>query len=329
MIIGITGTNGSGKDTAADLLVERGFKRYSCSDIIRDEATRRGISHDRENLILLGNELRAHYGEGYLGEQIGKQITEEGIANAVVVSIRHPAEVEGLKANASDHFKLFFVDAPIEVRYKRVIGDRKSDKDNVDFETFREQEQREMQGTGHQQQLKKVFDICNGTIDNSGDLHDLKRNLTKALRWSRFEKIRDPWDVYFMKIAKQVARRSTCDRLHVGAVLVKDKTILSTGYNGSIRGMPHCDDIGHMMVDGHCVATIHGETNAIIQAAKNGVNIDGADLYITFSPCWICFKAIINAGIKKVFYESFYRDARIEKVAQELGIQFKQVEVKD
>jgi len=329
MIIGITGTNGSGKDTAADLLVERGFKKYSLSDVLRDAASERGIPHDRENLILLGNELRTTFGAGYLGEQIGKQISEAKVPNAVVVSIRHPAEVEGLKTNTRDHFKLFFVDAPIELRYRRVIGNRRGEKDNVDFETFREQETREMNGTGNQQQLKKVLEISNGEIVNDGDVDDLKKSLTKALRWSRFEKTRDPWDVYFMKIAKQVARRSTCDRLHVGAVLVKDKTILSTGYNGSVRGMPHCDDVGHLMEDSHCVATIHSESNAIVQAAKNGVRVEGADLYITWSPCWPCFKMIVNCGIKRVYYESFYRDSRIEKVAQELGIQFKQVKVED
>src|SRR2546425_9437602 len=82
------------------------------------------------------------------------------------------------------------------------------------------------------------------------------------------------WHEYFMNIAKQAATRSTCDRKHVGAVIVRDKTILSTGYNGSIRGMPHCDEAGHDMESGHCVGTIHAEANAIIQAAKNGVRIE-------------------------------------------------------
>ena len=82
---------------------------------------------------------------------------------------------------------------------------------------------------------------------------------------------RASWDEYFMSIAQVVATRSTCPRKYVGAVLVRNRTILSTGYNGSIRGMPHCSDVGHMMEEGHCVATIHAEANAIIQAARNGV----------------------------------------------------------
>src|SRR5262245_29792454 len=98
------------------------------------------------------------------------------------------------------------------------------------------------------------------------------------------------WHTYFMNIAHQAATRSTCDRKHVGAVIVRDKTILSTGYNGSIRGMPHCDEVGHLMENDHCVATVHAEANAIIQAAKNGVRIEGSELYTTASPCWNCFK---------------------------------------
>jgi dCMP deaminase len=129
------------------------------------------------------------------------------------------------------------------------------------------------------------------------------------------------WDTYFMSIAAQVATRSTCDRKHVGAVIVKDKHILSTGYNGSISGMPHCDEVGHMMENGHCVATIHAEANAILQAAKQGTAIDGADIYITASPCWNCFKLLANAGIKRIFYGEFYRDERSIEVAKTIGIE--------
>jgi len=128
------------------------------------------------------------------------------------------------------------------------------------------------------------------------------------------------WDQYFMNIAAVTASRSTCPRKFVGAVIVRDRTILSTGYNGSIRGMPHCSEVGHMMENGHCVATIHAEANAIIQAAKNGVNIEGGDVYVTASPCWNCFKQIANAGIKRIVFGEFYRDERIFSVAETLGI---------
>jgi dCMP deaminase len=132
---------------------------------------------------------------------------------------------------------------------------------------------------------------------------------------------RASWDEYFMNIARVVASRSTCDRKFVGAVIVRDKTILSTGYNGSIRGMPHCSEVGHMMEDGHCVATIHAESNAILQAAKNGVSIDGASIYVTASPCWSCFKQIANTGMRRIVYGEFYRDTRIFDVAKSLNIE--------
>ena len=135
------------------------------------------------------------------------------------------------------------------------------------------------------------------------------------------------WEEYFMNIAKQVATRSTCSRKHVGAVIVRDKTILSTGYNGSIRGMPHCDEVGHMMENDHCVATIHAESNAVLQAAKNGVMIDKAEVFITASPCWPCFKMLANAGIKKIYYGEFYRDERIFDVAKKIGIEMVHIKV--
>jgi dCMP deaminase len=132
---------------------------------------------------------------------------------------------------------------------------------------------------------------------------------------------RASWDEYFMGIARQVATRATCDRKHVGAVVVRDRTILSTGYNGSIRGLPHCDEVGHMMENGHCVATVHAEANAILQAAKNGVRIDKATLYTTASPCWPCFKLIANAGCERIVFGEFYRDPRIFEYARKLELE--------
>src|SRR3989338_8874653 len=129
------------------------------------------------------------------------------------------------------------------------------------------------------------------------------------------------WDEYFMNIAKEVSSRSTCDGKFVGAVIVRDKTILSTGYNGSIRKLEHCDEAGHMMENDHCVATIHAEANAILQAAKNGVCIDGATIYTTASPCWICFKMIANAGLRRICFGEFYRDKRIFDIAGKVGIE--------
>ena len=139
-------------------------------------------------------------------------------------------------------------------------------------------------------------------------------------------KQRVSWGTYFMNIAQEVATRSTCDRKHVGAVIVRDKTILSTGYNGSIKGLPHCDEAGCEMVEGHCVRTTHAEANAIVQAAKNGVKIELSEIYVTASPCYNCFKLIANAGIKIIHYNELYRDERIFERAEEVDIKLVSLE---
>ena len=135
------------------------------------------------------------------------------------------------------------------------------------------------------------------------------------------ERRRASWDEYFMAIAREVATRSTCDRKHVGAVIVRDKIILATGYNGSIRGLPHCDDEGHMMEDGHCVRTVHAEANAIAQGARTGARLEGGAIYVTASPCFGCFKLIANAGLSRIVFGEFYRDHRIYEFSAALGIE--------
>ena len=139
-------------------------------------------------------------------------------------------------------------------------------------------------------------------------------------------KHRVSWKDYFMNIAREVATRSTCVRKHVGAVIVREKTILSTGYNGSIKGLPHCDEVGCEMIDGHCVRTTHAEANAIVQAAKNGIQINQSEIYVTASPCYDCFKLIANAGINVIYYDEFYRDKRIIEKSKEIGIQLASLE---
>ncbi len=128
------------------------------------------------------------------------------------------------------------------------------------------------------------------------------------------------WDEYFMTIAYQVATRATRNRKHVGAIIVRDKAILSTGYNGSIRGLGHCDEEGHLMKNGHCVRTVHAGANAIAQAACSGVRIGGSSIYVTASLCWICFRLIANSGTERIVFGVFYRDPQNYDVSQACGI---------
>ena len=130
---------------------------------------------------------------------------------------------------------------------------------------------------------------------------------------------RKSWEEYFLEIATQVATRGTCDRKHVGAVIVRDLNILATGYNGSIRGTPHCDDVGHMMKsviddDGttrqHCVRSVHAEQNAICQAAKHGISLEGSTLYCRMEPCRVCAMLIISCGVDRVVAKKLYHAAQ-------------------
>jgi len=139
--------------------------------------------------------------------------------------------------------------------------------------------------------------------------------------------MRPTWDSYFINIALAVAERSTCDRAQVGAVLVRDKRILTTGFNGSPSGLPHCDTAGHLLVDGHCVRTIHAETNAIIQAALHGVSTKDATCYVTHFPCINCTKTLINAGITEIVYLNDYRiDDNAMQFLNTVGVVLKQIE---
>jgi len=142
---------------------------------------------------------------------------------------------------------------------------------------------------------------------------------------------RPSWDEYFINMTKAVAERSTCDRGRSGAVIVKDKRILCTGYVGSPPGMPHCDESGHDMrkiidddgsVSEHCVRTVHAEQNTLAQAAKFGISVEGATMYCKMTPCRVCSKLIVGAGIKKVVAEKDYHASKESKeLFQKAGVE--------
>ena len=145
---------------------------------------------------------------------------------------------------------------------------------------------------------------------------------------------RPSWDQYFLTNTRQVAERSTCLRAQVGAVIVRDKNILATGYNGSPAGLPHCLDVGCLIyrsttptgeVEENCFRCIHAEINAIAQAAKNGAGIRDADIYITHTPCIHCFKVLINTGIKRIFYEKPYKLHTIEDLLPYTDVTLQQI----
>lgn len=152
---------------------------------------------------------------------------------------------------------------------------------------------------------------------------------TKEMEKEKY--VRPSWDEYFMEISKTVAKRATCDRGRSGCVIARDRQLLVTGYVGSPRGLPHCDDVGHQMkkmihddghITQHCVRTVHAEQNAICQAARLGIALEGATLYCKMTPCRTCAMLIINCGIKRVVCEQKYHaGAESEEMFKQAGIQ--------
>ena len=142
--------------------------------------------------------------------------------------------------------------------------------------------------------------------------------------------VRPSWDEYFIELSDAVSKRATCDRGRSGCVIVRNKQILVTGYVGSPAGLPHCDEVGHQMKkmiheDGsqtdHCVRTVHAEQNAICQAAKLGISVDGATVYCRMTPCRTCAMLLINCGIKRVYCErKYHAGAETEQMFKEVGI---------
>lgn len=156
----------------------------------------------------------------------------------------------------------------------------------------------------------------------------MKKNKEKA----EVKYIRPSWDEYFMSIAELVGSRATCSRGRSGCVVVRDKQILVTGYVGSSKGTPHCDEVGHEMskvinddgtVSEHCIRTVHAEQNSIAQAAKLGVSLNGATLYCHMTPCYVCAQLIINSGIKKVIAnKDYHRGSKTKKLFEYSGVSF-------
>lgn len=345
MIIGVCGTLSAGKSTVAKILVERGFKHFSVRDFLVQEITKRGVDVTRDNMVVVANELRERYGPSYVVGKLYEQGKEAG-GNIIIESIRNVGEVESLKGK--EDFFLLGVNASSQLRYSRLI-DRGGIIDNISYEQFVSEEEREMNNPDpHKQNISRCFEMSDYVIDNEGDLDGLKNRVESVLNEIQVAKaveiekasknvseekhIRPSWDEYFMKMVDVVGTRGSCDRGRSGTVIVKDKHILVSGYAGSPKGLPHCDEVGHLMKtvkheDGsesrHCLRTAHAEQNAICQAAKLGVSIDGATLYCRMTPCAACAKMIINVGIKRVVCEKRYHAGKeTEELFEKVGIQY-------
>jgi dCMP deaminase len=330
MIIGLTGKNAAGKGEVAAFLKDKSFYYASLSDAIRDELNERKIAITRDSLIATGNELRQNFGADILARRVLEKLDPN--RNYVIDSIRNPAEVRALKK--SGNFVLINVDAPNPVRFDRIRA-RGRENDPTTLEEFQKKEAAESRNdAAHMQSIEECQSLADYTIVNDGALEDLHRKaselVSRVLRTSQ----RPSWDQYFMAIAQEVASRSNCVKRKVAAVIVKDRRIISTGYNGTPRGTKNCNEGGcprcnNLAAAGtaleECLCS-HGEENAITQAAYHGTSLKGSTLYTTFSPCLMCTKMIINAGIVEVVFSHEYPLAKTSfDLLAEAGVQIRKL----
>ena len=334
MIIGLTGSLAAGKGVVSDFLKKKGFVYLSLSDELRQEAKERKIELTRDNLQALGNQLREEEGFAVLAKLVSEKIINQEYKKVIVDGIRNPAEIEELK-KLKDFF-IVSVDAPADIRFKRMV-ERNRESDPLDFEGFMRIDRKD-KGEGESeggQAVSKCMALADFTLDNSGTFEEVQVKIDD-LYDSIDKKIPRPsWDEYFLEISRSVAKRATCNRGRSGCVIAGDKQILVTGYVGSPKGLPHCDEVGHLFEEtihsdgvkrNHCVRTTHAEQNAICQAAKLGIAIEGATLYCKMTPCSVCAKMIINAGIKRVVCEKRYHAGQeSEEMFRMAGVKFELV----
>jgi len=324
MIIGLTGENCAGKGTVAEYLKKKSFYYLSLSDVLREELKKEGKAITRVNLLKKGNDLRKLHGGGVLAKMA--LMRAERDKNYVIDSIRTAGEVEELRKRKD--FALVYVTAPPTQRFER-MKKREREEDPQTFDGFMQIEEEEAT------KLRGCIEIADMKLVNESDIPTLYKKTDALLpAISSTLKIKRPsWDDYFMNIAKIVSTRSNCLKRHVAAIIVKDKKIISTGYNGTPRGTKNCDEGGCQRcmeyAEGgtkleECLCS-HGEENAIVQAAYHGVSTKGTTLYTTFAPCLMCTRMIINAGIEEVVYNVEYPLSENSfKLLKEAGIRVRQ-----
>lgn len=310
MIVGLTGRNASGKGEVAEYLKTKGFQYFSLSDVLRDHLRKQRQEISRDALVETGRRLRDEHGHGYLARQILSRLEPD--QNYVVDSFRHPVEVEVFRK--AGNFVLIEVCADPEVRFERIRErSREGDPETLDrFLALEEEEATARRAEG--QDLDGTAALADVRVENNGDLDSLHQKVGEILRQQLSRLSRPDWDTYFMQIAQVASLRSNCIKRKVAALIVKDRRVISTGYNGTPRGTKNCYEGGcprcNNMADSgtkleECLCS-HGEENAITQAAYHGVSVKGGSLYTTFAPCLMCTKMIINAGIVEVIYNAEY-----------------------
>ncbi len=323
-IIGLTGPMGSGKGEAVRILQKEGFEHITLSSMIREEARRRGVPEERSFLIEIGNEMRSVNGAGVLAKRALEKITGSAHNKWVVDGIRNPAEIDELKRGEKVH--VVGINVNRELLLQRILS-RSRSGDAVDPAEILQKIEREW-GKGEPpegQQLGHCMERVDHLIVNEGTLEELEQNFLNyynQIRGDNLKYARPSKDEYYLDLAKSVCRRSTCTKVEIGAVIIRDDQVVATGYCGAPRGTK--SSLGH----GFCLRkklgipsgqryemcrSVHAEQNAIINAARSGTSLLGGDMYIYGKiqgekdaqpldafPCFICKKMLLNCGLKRV-----------------------------
>jgi dCMP deaminase len=307
-IIALVGLTGSGKSEAGAILEGEGFHKIRFGQITMDIMKEQGIVVNEENERKIREGLREDHGmAAYATLNLPKiKAALEQDQHVVLDGLYSWDEYKVLKDEFPE-MEVVCIHAAPNVRYARLA---QRPERPLTMEEAKSRDYAEIEIS----QKSGPISMADHTIINNESLEDLRRAVKQVIGVHE----RHDWDEYFMSIARQVANRGTCDRGRSGAVVMKNKRILTTGYVGSPAGLPHCDDVGHLMhevvqengkTSKHCVRTAHAEQNALIQAARSGISLEGATLYCKMEPCSRCAMMIINAGIIRVVAEKAYHGA--------------------
>lgn len=319
---------GSGKGEAVRIFERMRFEHITLSSMIREEARRRGVPEERENLMKIGNEMRTKEGAGALAVRSIEKIRKSGRQNWIIDGIRNPAEIHELKKYPDTH--IVAIRAPKSFLVKRIL-ERARGSDSMNRRKIIGEIEREL-GEGEPadgQQVAKCMEIADFIIENKGTLKQLERKFCdyyEILKKSERKPLISPHsrpskDEYYLDLARSVCRRGTCLKVEIGAVIIRDDQVVATGYCGAPRGSKSSQEHGFCLrkqlgiPSGHryeMCRSVHAEQNAIINAARSGTSLYEGDMYIYGKlqgadgnsidafPCFICKKMLINCGLKRV-----------------------------
>jgi dCMP deaminase len=323
IIIGLTGSMGCGKGEIVKILEGEGFSYITLSMMVREEARRRGIAEEREQLMEVGNQMRNDAGAGVLGLRALEKILSSDQDKWVIDGIRNPAEI--LAIRKCNNVYIVGVVANKDILVDRILS-RARESDSAFRDDVLRKIEREW-GLGEPeegQQVGKCMEMVDFILENEGSLEELKEKFISyynSLRDKDLRDIRPSKDEYYLDLARSVCRRGTCSKVEIGAVIIRDDQVVATGYCGAPRGTKSSLDHGFCLrkklgiPSGHryeMCRSVHAEQNAIINAARSGTSLLGGDMYIYGKtqgfdgetldafPCFICKKMLINAGLNRV-----------------------------